>query len=162
MFMKQSDLFWELGHDFVREVMARSEKKQLAKGEILFFEGDAATYFYTLIKGRIRLLTGSSGPAEFILNHTGEAFGWSALVGRECYSATAESLSPVSVVRVPRKDFEEICLAYPMDGLMFMRRLAGLIGQRLIRSYDLMGASVGVDGCMVYGTGQVQEMVAEE
>jgi len=162
MFMKQCDLFWNLGHEFVKEIMERSEKKNLVKGDVLFFKGEPATHFYTLIKGNVRLMAGTSGQAEFVLNHTGEAFGWSSLTGRDRYSATAECLSLTSVVQVPRDDFEEICLKYPVDGLVFMRRLARLLGQRLLRSYDLMGTSMGVGDYMVYGTGQVQELAVEE
>jgi len=157
MFVKQSELFWDLGHDFVKEVVENSEKESVAKGYILFFEGEPATHFYTLIKGSVRLKVGESGRDVFVLNHTGESFGWSSLVGRENYSATAECLAPTSVIRVDRQDFERICEKYPLDGRMFMKRLAGLLGQRLIRSYDMMPSFMRTDE-VVYGTGQVQEM----
>jgi CRP-like cAMP-binding protein len=93
----------------------------------------------------------------FVLNHTGETFGWSALVGREHYSATAECLAPTSVVKIDCEDFERICEKYPLDGRIFMKRLAGLLGQRLIRSYEMTPSSMRADE-VVYGTGQVQEM----
>jgi CRP-like cAMP-binding protein len=157
MFVKQSELFWDLGHSFVKEVVEKFEKETVAKGYILFFEGEPATHFYTLIKGSVRLKIGQSGPDVFVLNHTGESFGWSSLVGRERYSATAECLAPTSVVRIDSQDFEKICEKHPLDGRIFMKRLAALLGQRLIRSYEMTASSMRGDE-MVYGTGQVQEM----
>ncbi len=162
MFIKQSELFWDLGHDFVKEIMEKTEKETVGNGYILFFEGEPATHFYILIKGNVSLKVGQSGQAVFVPSHTGEAFGWSSLAGRERYSATAECLSPTSVVRVSRDDFEKICEKHPGDALVFMKRLAGMLGQRLLRSYSLMGASTGVGDYMVYGTGQVQETAEEE
>lgn len=157
MFVKQSELFWDLGHDFVKEVVGRSEKESVARGYILFFEGEPATYFYTLIKGSVRLKVGKAGRGMFVLNHTGESFGWSSLVGREHYSATAECLTDTLVARFHFRDFEKLCEKYPLDGRIFMKRLAGLLGQRLLRSYDMMASSIRADET-VYGTGQVQEM----
>jgi CRP-like cAMP-binding protein len=157
MFVKQSELFWNLGHGFVKEVIEKSDRESVGRGYILFFEGQPATHFYTLIKGSVRLRVGGSGRDVFVLNHTGESFGWSSLVGRERYSATAECLAPTSVIRVHYEDFEQICEKYPLDGRIFMKRLAGLLGQRLIRSYEMMASTMRADE-VVYGTGQVQEM----
>lgn len=157
MFVKQSELFWDLGHDFVKEIVEKSEKESVAKGYILFFEGEPATHFYSLIKGSVRLKVGETGRGVFVLNHTGESFGWSSLVGRERYSATAECLAPTLVARTHYRDFENICDKYPLDGRVFMKHLAGLLGQRLLRSYDMMASAIRADET-VYGTGQVQEI----
>ena len=157
MFVKQSELFWDLGHGFVKEVVEQTEKESVAKGYILFFEGEPATHFYTLIKGSVRLKIGESGRDVFVLNRTGESFGWSSLVGRKHYSATAECMAPTSVLKVHYQDFETICEKYPLDGRIFMKRLAGLLGQRLLRSYEMMASSLRTDE-VAYGTGQVQEM----
>jgi CRP-like cAMP-binding protein len=157
MFVKQSELFWDLGRDFVKEVVEKSEKESVARGYILFFEGEPAIHFYTLIKGSVRIKAGEAGRGMFVLNHTGESFGWSSLVGRGQYSATAECLAPTLVARFHHQDFEKICEKYPVDGRMFMKKLAGLLGQRLLRSYDMMASSMRAEET-VYGTGQVQEM----
>lgn len=162
MFIKQSELFRNLGHDFVKEVMENSEKESMASGYVLFFEGQAATHFYTLIKGSVRLMAGETGRSVFMLNHTGESFGWSSLVGRDTYSATAETMTPASVVKIDRDAFERTCKKYPEDGMLFMKHLAALLGRRLLRGYDMVEASLGSDEYRVYGTGQVQEMAIEE
>ena len=62
--------------------------KTFQKGDILFLEGDPATYFYILIKGRVKLTIGENGPVVHTVDHAGEAFGWSSLIDRDVYSVT--------------------------------------------------------------------------
>jgi CRP-like cAMP-binding protein len=162
MFIKQSELFWDLDHDFVKEDMEKAEKESMAKGYILFFEGQAATHFYFLIKGKIQLKVGDSGMSVFMLNHPGECFGWSSLVGRERYSAMAECLAATSVFKIERNAFDRACRRYPEDGMRFMKRLAALLGKRLVQGYEMMNATMRQSAWRVEGTGQVQETPTEE
>jgi len=43
-----------------------------------------------------------------------------------------------------------------------MKRLAALLGQRLLRSYEVMSSSIQAGDHRTFGTGQVLETVAEE
>jgi len=162
MFIKQADLFWSLGHEFVKKVMDKVGKESFDKGHFIFSEGDPAIYFYTLIKGHVKLRVGKTGLSVFTVNHAGDSFGWSSLVARDVYSASAECMEPTSVIKVDREVLEEIISEYPDDGLVFMKRLAALLGQRLLRSYEMMSSSMRVGEHRTFGTGQVLEAVSEE
>ncbi|MDF1590505.1 MAG: Crp/Fnr family transcriptional regulator [Desulfobacterales bacterium] len=162
MFIKQAELFWNLSHEFVKKVMDKVEKESFDKGHLIFSEGDPAIYFYTLIKGRVKLRVGKAGISVFIVNHAGDSFGWSSLVARDVYSASAECIEPTTVIKVNRKVLEEIISEYPNDGLVFMKRLAALLGQRLLWSYEMVSSSMKAGDHRSFGTGQVLETIAEE
>lgn len=162
MLIKQGELFWGLSHEFVKKVMANVEKESFDKGHFIFSESEPAIYFYTLIKGRVKLRVGKDRISVFTVNHAGESFGWSSLVARDVYSASAECMEPTTVTKVDREVFGEILSEYSNDGLVFMKRLAALLGQRLLWSYEMMHSSMKVGDHRSFGTGQVSETVAEE
>lgn len=162
MYLKQSDLFWHLRHEFVKKVMDQSTKQKHPTGTILFREGDPAHCFYTLIKGRVRLTTGtSSGQVVHTVNHAGECFGWSALLDREAYSASAECTEPTELILIQTEKFTRIIEDDPTNGLRFMKRLAGMIGNRLIQSYQMHRTMHPADEVASYGTGQVAESITD-
>ena len=58
MFIKQAELFWGLGHDFVEAVTNASRKEAFEADRLLFAEGEPARRFYTLLSGRVNLTVG--------------------------------------------------------------------------------------------------------
>ena len=136
MFVKQADLLWGLDNHFIKEFIASSMKKTHPEGYKLFNVGDAADFFYILIKGKIRLSVGEQNKTTYIVDHAGEAFGWSGLVGMPKYSASAECVEE-SIVMVFAKEFvQEVTDADPVNGMRFFRRLARMLGNRLIHNYQ--------------------------
>lgn len=162
MLLKQADLFWGLGKAFVKQVLEKAEKETHPAGTILFAEGEKATHFYTLIKGRISLGIGASGRTVFLINRAGESFGWSSLVDRDVYSATAECLEPTTIIKFDRESFSQTLLEYPSDGLGLMKRLAAMLGYRLLKSYEALSSKNREEASRSYGTGQMQELAPEE
>jgi CRP-like cAMP-binding protein len=135
MIIEQAELFKGMNRDFIKEIMKMATKESITEGPVLFEEGNAAQYFYIMLKGRIKLRTGTTGHMVHTVSRAGEAFGWSSLVGRTEYSASAECLAPTRVVRLDRDDFEDIVAKDPESGLLFFKRVARIIGERLVRSY---------------------------
>ncbi len=137
MFIKQSDLLWGLDNDFIKNFIDSAMKKTHPKGYKLFGAGDAADYFYILIKGSIRLSVGKKDKTTYLVEHAGEAFGWSGLVGMETYSASAECLEETMVMIFAKEFVREVADNDTANGMRFYRRLARMIGNRLIHSYRL-------------------------
>ena len=162
MLIKQADLFWSLSHEFVKKVMEKIEKESFDTGQFIFSEGEPAIYFYTMIKGRVKLRVGKDRISVFTVNHAGESFGWSSLVARDAYSASAECIEPTTVIKINRAVFEKILSEYPVDGLAFMKRLAALLGQRLLWSYETLNSAMTAGDYRSSGTGQLLEAVGEE
>jgi CRP-like cAMP-binding protein len=137
MYLKQSDLLWGLDNSFVKEFINAGMKKTHPQGFQLFNVGDPADYFFIMIKGRIKLSLDEPSKTAYIVEHAGEAFGWSGLVGMAHYSAAAECLEE-SIVMTFAKDFvREVTDADPENGMRFYRKLARMLGKRLIHSYYL-------------------------
>jgi CRP-like cAMP-binding protein len=158
MFLKQSDLFWGMEHDFVKKVMDVSVKQSRNKGDVLFRAGDPADKFYILVKGRVRLGIGDVGPTATVhtVSHPGECFGWSSLIERDSYTAMAECSDRCELTVIGRKDFDAVLAKNPANGVVFLKRLAGLISQRLTNSYRMLSSELPAIGEGAPGTGQLE------
>ena len=160
MYFQQSDLFWDMNRNFVKEIMNAAKKESHQKGHFLFNEGDSATYFYILIKGRIKLTIGEIGRVVHTVDHAGEAFGWSSLIDRDVYSASAECIKDTLLQKFDRRTLQKIIEEDPSNGFIFFKRLAGTIGYRLLSSYKMIGASSIADSSPTLGSGQIEHSEA--
>jgi len=154
MYFKQSDLLWGLDKQFVQKFIETSRKETHPKGFILFREGDPADFFFIMVKGSIRLSLGSQGRTAYLVNHAGEAFGWSGLVDMEKYTASAEFSKETTLLRFDKNVVQEVAENDPVNGLRFYRRLARMLGNRLINSYQYATDTVPDGLENTFGTGQ--------
>ena len=147
MYIKQSELLWGLDNHFIKEFIDSAMKKTYPEGYKLFSAGDPAEFFYILMRGSIRLSVGDEDKTTYIVEHGGEAFGWSGLVGVPKYSASAECAKE-SMVMVFAKDFvQSVADNDTENGMRFYRRLARMLGRRLIYSYgvEMEGVTDGLE-----------------
>ena len=138
MLIDQGDLLWGMDMLFVKDFMAVSAKVHFEKGTVIFREGDKADYFYTLVEGRVRLTIGEPAKEIYIIDKAGEAFGWSSLVDRNYYSAAAECMEPSHLLQFEKNDLNKFLLKNVDSALTFYKRLAGMLGNRLIQCYKLI------------------------
>ena len=138
MLIDQGDLLWGMDYLFTKDFMAVSAKVHLEKGTVIFREGDKADYFYTLVEGRVGLTIGEPAREIYIIDKAGEAFGWSSLVDRNYYSASAECVEPSDLLRFEKNDLNEFLLKNVDSAFIFYKRLAGILGNRLIQCYKLI------------------------
>ncbi len=157
MFMKQSDLFRGLDRDFVKEIMEITRQLNLADETVLFQEGDPADAVYILLTGRIRLAIGENSLVVYTVSHAGELFGWSTLMGRERFSATATCLEPVKVLSIDRDELAMILDQDPANGMVFYRRVARLLGSRLLESYKAVSSVFRMTESPTQATGQLAD-----
>jgi len=138
MLIDQGDLLWGMDFLFVNDFMAVSAKVHFEKGTVIFREGDKADNFYTLVEGRVRLTIGEPAKEIYIIDKAGEAFGWSSLVDRNYYSAAAECLEPSRLLQFEKNNLNKFLLKNVESALIFYKRLAGMLGNRLIQCYKLI------------------------
>jgi CRP-like cAMP-binding protein len=100
MYFQQSDLLRGMDGGFVKEFMQLAEKETHKPGRTLFREGNPARHFFVLLKGRLKLTLGETGHTIYTADRSGEVFGWSSLVGRAAYTATAECKEPTVLLRI--------------------------------------------------------------
>jgi CRP-like cAMP-binding protein len=138
MHLKMGDFIMGMGKEFATAAMEISDKMSLNQGNILFSDGDAAGYFYVLLKGQVQLSLGKTGPVVYRARHPGEMIGWSCLIGRETYSATAECVEPSDLLRFDRESFLKILKKKPANEARLFRRLAEMLGNRLLELYPIL------------------------
>ena len=146
--------------DFVKDMMGIAVRETYQPGDFLFREGDPADHFYILIKGRVKLTVGETGPVVYTVDSAGESFGWSSLIGREFYSASGECFETTVLDNFHRGEFHKVIEKYPGPGLILFKRLAGLIGNRLLWSYKMITSTAKSDASLSFGSGQIQESEA--
>ncbi len=135
MYIKMSDFFMGMGKQFTIEVLDISEKLFQNEGDILFHEGDPAKHFFVLLKGRVQLSLGETGPVVYMVRHPGEIIGWSGLIGRDLYSASGECMEETNLLKFDRDDFLDILKKYPQNEALLFKRLAEMLGNRLLELY---------------------------
>ena len=135
MHLKMGDFIMGMGREFTTETMEISERMSLNKGNALFGVGDTAGYFYVLLKGQVQLSLGKTGPVVYQARHPGEMIGWSCLVGRETYSASAECSESTELLKFDRESFLKILNKSPANEARLYRRLAEMLGNRLLELY---------------------------
>ena len=162
MYLKQKDMFWAMDKAFVKGIMDIAASESYSEGDVLFQEGDPADNFYVLLKGRIKLILGQTGQAVYIVSNAGEAFGWSSLIGRTSYSASAVCVIPAKLLKFERSKLQKTIEKDPVNGIVFFKRIAELLGNRLVQSYAVIASNSRADISTSYGTGQVIDNTAAE
>jgi CRP-like cAMP-binding protein len=135
MHLKIGDFIMGMGREFATEAMDISEKLFLNEGNIIFNAGNSAGHFYVLLKGQVRLSLGNTGPVVYQARHPGEIIGWSCLIGRETYSASAECTASTNLLRFDRQSFLKILTKNPANEALLFKRLAEMLGNRLLELY---------------------------
>jgi CRP/FNR family transcriptional regulator len=117
--LKDLPLVQMLSDEDRQRVMSCGHQHSLAKGEILFHEGDVAESLCALVSGRLKLVRYSPRGKELLLHLVppGASFAEAALFGSGCYPATAEAVEPSVVWCLPRAQLVRILREYPEIGM---------------------------------------------
>ena len=135
MYIKMSDFFMYMGKNFTMEVLDIAERLSQKEDDLLFHEGDPAHHFYVLLKGSVKLSLGDTGPVVYMVHHPGEIIGWSGLIGRDVYTASGECREATDLLKFDRNNFLEILNKYPQNEALLFKRLAEMLGNRLLELY---------------------------
>lgn len=99
------------------------------KGEILFFQGDPANGFYTLLSGLIRIYKSSPEGKEYTL-HTirpGQMFAEAAIFGGKLFPANCIALEESVVAFFPKDRFVNLIADSPQISLKMISALSGFV-----------------------------------
>ena len=136
MYIQEANLFNGLSQDCLNKLAKIMQEVTYVQGDFIFKEGDPANTFYVLEEGSVRLSIGDRGHIVYIVSDQGSAFGWSSLVDRDYYTASAECVTTCTVIRIENEMLAQIFATHLPDGLLFYKRLADNIGERLLNSYN--------------------------
>src|SRR3712207_150234 len=118
----------------------RAGKKSFEPGEHVILQGEPATAFYVLARGKIELSFAKPGAAAVapteesgaemdgqtlphLVSHRGHPVGWAAIVEPHRYRATAVARERTEMLVLEKDVLEEYAKERPDFGLAFMRRV---------------------------------------
>ncbi|MFP4476587.1 MAG: cyclic nucleotide-binding domain-containing protein [Desulfatibacillaceae bacterium] len=143
MIVKQSDLFKGMDPELIKQIMDLTKWKHYERNEVVFERGEAARNAFLLITGTVRLNIDQGRHVVYTVNNGGELFGWSALMGRDEYSATATCIEETKLASLDIEGLRAVLERDPWAGMTFYRRIAKLMGERLITSYEVISNLIG-------------------
>ncbi len=145
MFVSMGNMFKDMRQETISEISEIAYEESHEQGTVLFREGDAAKYLYVLVRGKVLLTIDDAATPHYAASEIGEFFGWSSAVGRSCYSARAECLTPTIVMKIDRVDLDRVFDEHPRSGRVFYRLLAEALGQRWVDLNHAWIAELGLE-----------------
>jgi len=134
MHLAQGNLFWGMDIEFVKQVTELAENVQCKDGEKIFDVGDQAEHFYVLLKGRVIMERGKD--KWHTVEHPGEMFGWSALIHRGNYAASATSGIDTEILKIGRKPFLDLLEESAENKALLFEHFAKMLGDQLLEVYS--------------------------
>lgn len=135
MFINEFDLFGEISPKVMNEITDICVEEVYEKGATIFDQGEAAENLYILREGTLNLMVKNGGSLVFSLSKPGEVFGWSSLFESGRYTASGICDTDLKVVKIERKKLYKILKDNPEAGFKVIRRVAGVIADRLKNAY---------------------------
>ena len=122
-------LFARMSGEELDEVLAKAQTRQIAKGDAVFEQGKAATEFFVLLHGRLRVTKVTPEGQQIVVRvvNPGDLFGIAKAIQRTDYPGTATAASDSLVLVWPMSVWEELIDAHPGLAVNAMQT----VGQRL-------------------------------
>jgi CRP-like cAMP-binding protein len=130
-FLSQIPVFSDLGKEDLCSLAGMTVARSVQKGEVIFHEGDHATGFYIVARGRVKVFKDTSDGREQILHiiSPGETFAEVALFSGSTYPANAQALEESEVYYVPREGLLAMIGRDPQLSLNIMAGFARWVRQ---------------------------------
>jgi len=135
MYGESAYLFQGLSDETRKKILGIEREVLYGPGDFLFREDEAASNFFILNEGRIRLSVGPKQLLTYVASSVGDIIGWSSLVDNDTYTASAECLVSTKVFRIEKHQLDQVLSEDPESGMNFFKHLAALVGRRLVKSY---------------------------
>ncbi len=108
------------------------EPFSIPSDDVVFFQGDDATYLYLITQGTVAIRYKPYDGSEITLTHlgVGDVFGWSAVVGSATYTSTIVAETDVEALRIRGLDLIRLCAEHPQSSYVILDRLAEVVSPR--------------------------------
>jgi CRP/FNR family transcriptional regulator, cyclic AMP receptor protein len=134
--LERAPLLSSLSTNELQMLAARTSKKSLSAGQLLFSEGEPCTGLHIIARGKVRIFkTSISGREQVLaLNGPGETVAELPVFDGGAYPASAMALEDSEIAFISRRDFQAYCIEHPQVALKVLtvvgsrlRRLVGII-----------------------------------
>jgi CRP/FNR family transcriptional regulator, cyclic AMP receptor protein len=123
------DLFRDLGESALERLAERSHSRRLARGQILFSQGEPSDHLFVVHSGRVRVLVSSAQGEDLVLAvlEAGDSFGEVTVLTDEPRSASVDALEPSELLAVPAAEVRAVLMENPAALLAVAARLAATV-----------------------------------
>jgi CRP/FNR family transcriptional regulator, nitrogen oxide reductase regulator len=144
LILKKSPIFAGLQEAELEDLAGLIVERYFVPAQAVFWEGDEADWFYIVVEGKIKVSKLTSGGKEIVLAFfgPGEMFGEAAVFENRPYPASAQAVSPASLLGIRKTDFLKMLLKYPSICLSIIGLLSGRLREAQGRLRDLAGERV--------------------
>ncbi len=134
--LERTALLSSLSQQELQLLAARTVRKHLSEGELLFSEGEPCSGLHIIADGKVRIFKTSVGGREQVLalNGPGETVAELPVFDGGPYPASAMAVEDTEIAFISRRDFHAYCLEHPEVALKVLsvvggrlRRLVGII-----------------------------------
>lgn len=127
--LRDCEIFSTLPASDLENIVLFCSLKNLAKGELLFVEGDPSEGFYVVQRGAIDIHRMNAAGKEQTVHifRAGQSFAEAALTTPQGYPANARALEESAVILIPKIDFIDLLSRQPDMAL----RMLGSMSQHL-------------------------------
>lgn len=134
--LKYIPLFSSLSRSQLNLIAEKAKFIEFKKGELVYKENEPADSFYVLISGRVRAfsLAPDGGEKTFAYLHKGNYFGEISLLTTGLHSATIKVENDCILLRIEKKNFQEILKKIPSLVVELSRVLSLRLKERDHRS----------------------------
>jgi CRP/FNR family transcriptional regulator, cyclic AMP receptor protein len=124
-------------------LLAMASERTVRRGQVIFLKGDSGSSMMAVLKGSVRISTGSPDGKEITLNviRTGEVFGEIALLDGRPRSADATAIEDCDLLVIERRYF----LPFLLSNQDLMVRMLAVLCHRLRQTSDALGDLVMLD-----------------
>ena len=151
MILQEIDLFKGIDSEVMNRIVDVCSEETYVKNTVLFTQGEQADNLYILEEGSVNLRIENGGAIVYNLSEPGEVFGWSCMVESGVYTSSGICTMDSRAIRIEKEKLDKVFYRHPEVGLKVLKRLAGVISQRLSNAYrDLLSAR-GHDSAPSYG-----------
>jgi CRP/FNR family transcriptional regulator len=127
--LKNSYLGRSLDENELKAIASIALIRSLVKGELLFIEGDAATGFYILLDGQVRLYKSSPDGKEYTLHQirSGQIFAEVAIFHGHKFPANCMAVNNSTVAFFPEREFIRLLEKSPQIALKIIGSMAAFL-----------------------------------
>jgi CRP-like cAMP-binding protein len=141
LFLRKIFLFQDLSENEVGEVLARTQTRTFAAGDVIIQEGETGDSLFIMVSGEVEitkqltLVLDEDTPKERVMirmkAEDGVYFGEMTLLEDEARSATVTASTDCVLLELHQKDFLDLIRHLPPMGVKLLLRLAQVLSAHL-------------------------------
>lgn len=117
---------------YIEMIVAHSSSRRFSSGEIVFSEGDDATFLPFIRSGRVKMVRYPEPGKEVIVGTfgSGEIFAIPPAMDGKNFPATAVAMEESELLFMPRADFKALMNGSPEFSALILEQMCGLLRQK--------------------------------